>query len=115
MGAMGCLPLGARRAKREPGVAVSLRVVSVKTVQGSFWDLKVNSGETWWRAAGPTRPRGGAGRCVKGPSGVWRTLESCGEKKPSPRAAPGPNEKGLNARIWELSLSFQGREGHARL
>lgn len=114
-GGRGGLPLGARRAKRERGMAVRLRVVWVKSVQGSFWDLKVNSGEPWWRATGATRPRGGAGRCVKGPSAVWRTLESCGERKPSPRAAPGPNEKGLNARIWELSLSFQGREGYARL
>lgn len=57
-----------------------------------------------------TRPRGGAGRCVKGTSRVWRTLESCGEKKPKPRAAPGPNDKGLNARIWELSLSFWGKK-----
>lgn len=23
----------------------------MKNVQGSFWDLKVNSGEPWWRAA----------------------------------------------------------------
>ena len=77
-------------------------------LEGEFRGTLVESGRT-------TRPRGGTGRCVKGTSRVWRTLKSCGEKKPNPRTAPGPNDKGLNARVWELSLSFQGRGGHARL
>lgn len=73
----------------------------------------MNSGEPWWRALGQQEqpgPEVQAGRCVKGIPGVQRNLRAVGRKSLAQELHKGQVTKVFNARIWELSLSFQGRD-----